>query len=255
MAYVMLGRSTRRQDIYISGELDLDQIRCDQDALDESNELQKVFDKNIAEMNEKRSKNWKVSYLNIRSLRAHQEDVRKDNFLIDSDILGFGETHLNKDKTVYFDGFQGSFGNSGKGKGVAGFTKMNLAADPKIMSSSTASAILMETSQFNIIFLYLSDNYDKQTVFDLLETWTQTPIPTAVMGDINEDALGNSIFENFMRSKGFYQMVDKPTRESGKLIDHIYVNDQMDQIGFSTQVDANYYSDHDIISLYVSKKE
>ena len=113
----------------------------------------------------------------------------------------------------------------------------------------------MQTSHFNIIFLYLSNDYDKQTVFDLLEEWIQTPTPTAVMGDINEDALDNSVFEKFMRSKGFYQMVDKPTRESGKLIDHIYVNDQMDQIGFSTQVDANYYSDHDIISLYVSKRE
>ena len=255
MAYVMLGRSTRRQDIYIAGELDTSQIRCDQDALEESKRLNDVFDKNVAEMNEKRSKNWKVSYLNVRSLRAHQEDVRKDNFLIDSDILGLGETNLYNDETVHFDGFKGSFGNFGKGKGVAGFAKMDLAAHPEIMSSSTASAILMKTSQFNVIFLYLSDNYDKQTVFDLLEKWIQTPAPTAVMGDINEDALDNSIFETFMRSKGFYQMVDKPTRESGKLIDHIYVNDQMDQIGFSTQVDANYYSDHDIISLYVSKRE
>ena len=89
----------------IAGELDLSQIRCYQDALEESNRLQEVFDKNVVEINEKRSKNWKISYLNIRSLRAHQEDVRKDNFLIDSDILGFGETHLNKDETVYFDGF------------------------------------------------------------------------------------------------------------------------------------------------------
>ena len=157
---------------------------------------------------------------------------------------------MNKDETVYFDGFQGSFGNFGKGKGVAGFAKMNLAAQPEIMTSSSASAIFMKTSHFNIIFLYLSDDYDKQVIFNLLETWIQTPIPTAVIGDINEDALGNSIFEKFMKSKDFYQMVDKPTRESGKLSDHIYVNDQMDQIGFSTQVDANDYSDHDIISLY-----
>ena len=54
---------------------------------------------------------------------AHQEDVRKDNFLIDSDILGFSETHLNKDETVRYDGFQGSFGNFCKGKGVARFVK------------------------------------------------------------------------------------------------------------------------------------
>ena len=49
----------------IAGELDISQIRCDQDALDESNRLQEVFDKYVAEMNEKQSNNWKVSYLNI----------------------------------------------------------------------------------------------------------------------------------------------------------------------------------------------
>ena len=49
-------------------------------------------------------------------------------------------------------------------------------------------------------------------------------------------------------------MVHKPTHESGSLLDHIYINDGLDQTGFSTQVDACYYSDHDIVSLYVSKQ-
>ena len=250
MAYVMLGRSSRRQDIFISGKLDTSQIRCNPDALEESNRLQEVFDENVAKMNEKRSNNWKISYLNVRSLKAHVEDMKKDNFLIDSDILGLGETHLNPNDTIHLDGFEGSFANYGRGKGVAGFTKLDLISEPKILSSNSASAILMKTHHFH---LYLSDDYDKPTVFKLLESWINPKIPTAVMGDINEDALYNSIFEGFMRSNGLNQIVDKPTRESGRLIDHIYVNNAMNEIGFSTQVDANYYSDHDIISLYISR--
>ena len=253
MAYVMLGRSSRRQDIYICGELDLTQIRCDPGALEESQRLEKIFDENEAKMNERRSKMWKISYLNVRSLVAHQEDVQKDNFLIDSDILGLGETHLKSEETVYLDGFQGSFANFGKGKGVAGFSKMDLLAQPIIMSSISASAILFRTIYFNIIFLYLSNDYSKQNVFHLLDDWIQVETPTAIMGDINEDALENSMFQNFMRSKGFYQMIDKPTRTSGKLLDHTYVNEAMDKIGFTTQVDSCYYSDHDIITMYVSK--
>ena len=253
MAYVMLGRSSRRQDIYIAGELDTSQIRCDPDALEETERLQDVFDENEAEMKEKRSKQWKISYLNVRSLNAHQEDVRRDNFLMDSDILGLGETHLKEEESVYLDGFQGSFANFGKGKGVAGFSKMDLLTQPEIVRSSSASAILFKTKFFNVIFLYLSNDYNKQSIFGLLDNWIQPQIPTAVMGDVNEDALENSSLEKFMRSKDFYQMVDKPTRESGKLIDHIYVNHALDEMGFSTQVDASYFSDHDIISLYVSK--
>merc|ERR1712051_1053744 len=253
MAYVMLGRCSRLQDIYICGKLDLTQIRCDKDALEESQRLEKIFDENEAEMYERRSKMWKISYLNVRSLVAHQEDVQKDNFLIDSDILGLGETHLKNEETVYLDGFQGSFANFGKGKGVAGFSKMDLLAQPEIMSSISASAILFKTRYFNIIFLYLSNDYNKQNVFHLLDNWIQVQTPTAVMGDINEDALENSMFQNFMRSKGFNQMIDKPTRSSGKLLDHIYVNDALDKIGFTTQVDSCYYSDHDIVTIYVSK--
>ena len=92
------------------------------------------------------------------------------------------------------------------------------------------------------------------SVFTLMDKWIEVKTPTAVIGDVNENILaGNSQCENFMRGKGFYQMVDQPTCHSGTLIDHIYVNDALDQIGFSTQVDACYYSDHDIISVYVTK--
>ena len=133
------------------------------------------------------------------------------------------------------------------------FHKVDLSTQPEIMRSSSASAILFTTKFFNVIFLYLSNDYDKQSVFDLLDNWIQPQIPTAVMGDVNEDALENSMLEIFLRSKDFYQMVDKPTRESGRLIDHIYVNHALDEMGFSTQVDASYFSDHDIITLCVSK--
>ena len=254
MAYVMLGRSVRRQDIYISGKLDPSQIRCDPDALEESKRLSKEFDDREAELAEKRSKVWKISYLNVRSLNAHCEDVRKDNFLIDSDILGLGETHQKDEEVVPLDEFFGVFANFGKGKGVAGYTKMDLQAEPCIVKSNSYSAILLKTHHFTIIFLYLSNNYDKTSVFTLLDKWIEVKTPTAVIGDVNENILaGNSQCENFMRGKGFYQMVDQPTRHSGTLIDHIYVNDALDQIGFSTQVDACYYSDHDIISMYVTK--
>ena len=130
---------------------------------------------------------------------------------------------------------------------------MDLLVQPEIMSSISASAILFKTNYFNIIFLYLSNDYIKHNVFRLLDDWIQVQTPTAVMGDINEDALKDSKFQNFMRSKGFYQMIDKPTRTSGRLLDHIYVNDTLDQIGFTTQVDSCYYSDHDIVTLYISK--
>ena len=37
--------------------------------------------------------------------------------------------------------------------------------------------------------------------------------------------------------------------------DHIYVNNPMKTKNIFTEIDAVYYSDHDIISLYIPKEE
>ena len=44
MAYVMLGRSERLEDLFIAGELDVAQIKCDPNALKESKRLEAIFD-------------------------------------------------------------------------------------------------------------------------------------------------------------------------------------------------------------------
>ena len=204
MAYFMLGRSSRLEDIYITGELDLSQIRCNQDALRESQRLLEIFDEREADLAEKRSKTFKISYLNVRSLNAHQDDVKKDNLLIDSDLLGLGETWIEKDNTINLDGFSGCFASYGKGKGLAGYTKMKLMVPPKHIATKSCSAILFQTEKFDIIFLYLSNDYDKQYVFTLLNGWIQTQRPTAIIGDVNENSFEDSKFEKFMKGEGFY---------------------------------------------------
>ena len=50
-------------------------------------------------------------------------------------------------------------------------------------------------------------------------------------------------------------LVKSPTCDTGSTLDHIYVNDAMKLKGTTTELDAAYYSDHDIISLYIPKEE
>ena len=66
MIYVMLGRSERLEDIYISGELDVSKISCDQEALEESKRLEEIFNRSEKEKEEKRKKCAKISYLNVQ---------------------------------------------------------------------------------------------------------------------------------------------------------------------------------------------
>ena len=56
---------------------------------------------------------------------------------------------------------------------------MNLASQLEIMTSSFASAMLMKTSHFNIIFLYLSNDYDKQIVTEEIR-WTKSRVMDAI---------------------------------------------------------------------------
>ena len=124
-------------------------------------------------------------------------------------------------------------------------------------SKETYSALLLKTKDFHIIFLYLSNNYDKNCLFSLLEMWIEDDFPTAVLGDINEDllTLKKMAFSKKMSKKGFHQLIKETTCVTGSLIDHVYANSPMRALGISTEITACYYSDHDIISLFVSKPQ
>ena len=263
MIYVMLGRSERLEDIYISGELDVDKISCDQEALEESKRLEEIFNHSKKEEEEKRKKCIKISYINVQSMQSadgHAKDVERDNVIMDADMFGLGETWLEKGSEVHFDGYSGHFANNGKGKGVAGYSKIDLVAQPEIESTETYSAILFKTKDFHIVFLYLSSNCKKASLFSLLDSWIEKQVPMAIMGDINEDFLkgeklkkASTRFLNMMSARGFHQLIKEPTYTSGSVIDHIYVNDAMQAQTISTRIDGAYYSNHDIISLYVTK--
>ena len=261
----MLGRSERLEDIYISGKLDVSKISCDPKALEESKRLEEIFNHSEKEKEEKRRKCIKISYLNVQSMKSadgHAKDVERDNVMMDADMFGLGETWLEKGSEVHFDGYSGYFANFGTGKGVAGYSKIDFVAEPEMVSTETYSAILFKTKDFHIVFLYISSNCKKACLFTLLDSWIEKKVPTAIMGDINENFLkgeklkkANTRFVNMMTLRGFQQLIKEPTYISGSVIDHIYVNDAMEAQGISTQIDGAYYSDHDILSLFIPKKQ
>ena len=261
MAYVMLGRPKRKEDLFITEDFDPKQIKCDQVySLPESKRLDEVFD-NIEKLKkEKRDKNWKICYLNVRSMKSsdgHRVDVAHDNILMDSDMFGLGETWLDKDKKVEFDNYNGYFSNFGNGKGVAGYSKLNLTRKPEIVSTETYSLISFRTFHFIIIFLYLSSNFKSDDLFGLFDNWIKKDVPTSVIGDVNQNMLNfkKGSFNRKMMSIGFTQLINEPTCDTGSIIDHVYVNEAMQAQSIFTEIDPVHFSDHDIISLYIEKKE
>ena len=67
-----------------------------------------------------------------------------------------------------------------------------------------------------------------------------------VLGDFNEDILMAKETHccTKLESMGFKQMVKKPIRHSGTIIDHVYVTNYMNNF---TDVSDCYYSDHDYV--------
>ena len=137
---------------------------------------------------------------------------------------------------------------------LAAYTKIVLTEEPKTEALEKFSAIQMKTDAFDIIFLYLSKDYEEQELFNLLEKWIGSQKPTSVIGDVNWDFSENSSMKKFMTNKGFRQLIKNPTFDKGTLIDHIYVNESMYSLTNFTQQDPAYYSDHDIVSLFIQKQ-
>ena len=102
-----------------------------------------------------------------------------------------------------------------------------------------------------------SNNYKGEDLFALLDIWIEHNVPTAIIGDINENLgkLKKQPFLKKMMSIGFEQQIKEPTCQTGSLLDHLYINDAMKVKDFSTEITLAYYSDHDIVSLYISKQE
>ena len=73
------------------------------------------------------------------------------------------------------------------------------------------------------------------------------------MGDFNIAFKEDSKIDKEMKDMGFWQLVTSATHDKGNLIDHIYVNEAITSKGFSVEKNASYYSDHDIVTIFVEK--
>ena len=252
MGYVSLGRSEQLKDIYIKGKVDPLGIQANPDALEETKRLENIFDQRIQSLNEKKENFWRISYLNVRALKGKIMDVSKDNSLMDADVFALGETWLEPGESVSFDGYEGHFANHGKGKGVAAFSKMK-STKLNSVTSDTFSVITLRTEKFDTIFLYISSGCSKIEVFKYLEKCIDKERPTAIMGDTNMDFLKECKLNEFLENKGFQQLVQCATRESGSLIDHVYANEALRSLNITTEQCSAYYSDHDVITISVPK--
>ena len=247
-----LGRTQEFKDIFIKGTLEREGIHASPEALEETLRLQNIFDETVRKLKQKAEAYWKISYLNVRSLNWNHEHVEKDNFLTSSDIFGLGETWLRKGEEKYVTGFTGVFSNHGKGKGVAAFSKIK-SIRMNSFASEKFSFIHQRHGESDVIFVYLSSGCNKEEVFCHLKARIDIERPTAIIGDFNIDSRKNDKFIKALENTGFVELMKESTCDTGSWIDHIYINEPLRLLDTSVQRESVYFSDHDIITLYIPK--
>ena len=194
------GRCESISDLWIEGLFDPSKITCSELALKETERLTKEAQLSIE--SSFFAKNYTfITFLNSRSLRKHQKDIMNDPELMKSAILGIAETHLHVNEEIILEGFEGSFVNAGKGKGVAAFTKISVQNVTKINQPSF-TAISLELENLRIIFCYMSSTINMEEVnIHLRPVLLTKRKPTIIIGDMNF---------HFSEKGGFINHVDYP---------------------------------------------
>ena len=190
--------------------------------------------------------------------------MKNDNIFQHTDIISLNETHLGHSEIltpdmmgISKDMFIVHCHHNNRGGGVALIVNTNL--HPKQIRMNTILEIVVveisEPVQMIVISVYRPPSTPTDIFMNLMleEIITQFQhVPTCIVGDFNEDVSITSHTHCFtmFRLQGFKQMINKPTHDSGTIIDHIYMSQTLNTM--QTDVTDCYYSDHDCILCLIT---
>ena len=179
----------------------------------------------------------KLLHINIGNFNRKIEDMKNDHMFQDADIISLNESHLGHSDTltpdimgISKDMFTVHCDHNNRGGGVALIVNINLH-HKQIRMNTILEIVVVEISE-PIQMIVVSVHRPPSTPIDIfmnlmLEIIAQFKhVPTCIIDDFNEDV---SITSNMrccriFRLQGFKQMVNKPTYDSGTIIDHVYMS-------------------------------
>ena len=256
LAYVMLSRCESEEDVYILGDFDPNQIIADPEAKAETERLHEiVLRREALSYDLIESTSLILGCLNVSSLRKHFEDVLTDPFIMSCDIFGLCETWLHEGEEVEFPDFNGIFvsyaGELARGKGIAVFTKGPVDHEILKADDASASGVCVKLYNVNVIFLYLSQNFDWSLLREFFDKVISPDKPTVIMGDVNWHYPEKHPMKEYLQMRDFAQMVRRATHMEGRIIDHLYTSNHYKDVEFPFEQESIPYSDHDLITAYV----
>ena len=202
----------------------------------------------------------KLLHINIGNVHRKLFDMKCDNLLKSADIICINETHLSKT-----DSFESNMLNLGEDMqiyhkdrdmyGGAVAIVINKKLHPQEICIKTicelVSVRICAPEDIVLICVYQPSSTSMcsfaKEMNEIIKLFEGTEL--CIIGDINEDV---SLSENrtcsLFKLKGLYQLVTKPTHDSGTLIDHVYAR----TLQIKTDVSDCYYSDHDFVLVNIN---
>ena len=223
MAYVILSRVTAITQMFLK-EFDLRKIYCSSLAKDEAERLRsRAVNFEHTEWSHPKEGVVRISSINARSLQQHSQDLRVDEFIMNSDIICIQETWLEADLQDPVNQFQHFYVHE-RSKGIALLTRLTPAKTQNFQSDH-CSLLKASYEDFDVVNFYRfasSSNIQQFTdeVLHLLDL-TRTQL---VIGDANINLLKSprNTLTQSLEQRGFQQLAVRPSHNLGGCLDHIY---------------------------------
>ena len=205
----------------------------------------------------------KLLHINIGNLNSKRDDIKNDHMFQDANIISLNETHLGHGDilTPHMMGIETDMltvhcDHNNRGGGVALIVNKNLHPIQIRMNTILEIAVVEITQPIHIIVIAVyrppSTPIDifLNSMLEIIAEFQH--VPTCIVGDFNEDVsmTSNTHCCTMLKSQGFEQMINKPTHDSGTIIDHIYKSQTLHKM--QTDVKDCYYSDHDSILCVIT---
>jgi hypothetical protein len=205
MCYVMLSRVQSLDQLHIIKDLEPEKITVDDDVLKEAARMWRVsVNRNPSSwMDRPKVQGLRVCSLNVRSLRKHIEDVKRDPVLQQADILIVQETWLTEEEEkqeVYkLAGYRGTFASEGNGKGIGLYVREGtLRGSRHIFSLPHMQIVTICLTGLDIISVYRSKEEPFQSVVTHLQQRISKDVDTLIVGDLNYCYSGENDLSRYM---------------------------------------------------------
>jgi hypothetical protein len=188
--------------------------------------------------------------LNCKNLRNNFEDIEFDKTLLESTLVAFSETWLNKEENLPIGGYNAHFNSIGSGKGLSVYYKKDIFKHVIDIKTDKMQLTKMESSEVTVIAVYRSEQGNSSELLDHIIELIPPDRRTVICGDFNICYLTkrNNIITKYIGENGFTQLIKEATHIQGRLLDHFYFRQSASEhLETSIFRYSPYYADHDAI--------